>query len=33
VKKIAAMAANLNPSEHALHPELIAVVKSWKDHL
>lgn len=28
VKKIAAMVANLNPSEHALHPELIAAVKS-----
>ncbi len=28
VKKIAAMAANLNPSEHALYPEIIAVVKS-----
>jgi pimeloyl-ACP methyl ester carboxylesterase len=28
VKKIAAMAANLNPSEDALHPDFIAVVKS-----
>src|SRR5436190_14082859 len=28
VKKIAAMAANLNPSEDALHPEVIAVIKS-----
>jgi pimeloyl-ACP methyl ester carboxylesterase len=28
VKKIAAMSANLNPSEDALHPEVIAVVKS-----
>ena len=28
VKKIAAMASNLNPSEQAVHPEMIAVVKS-----
>ena len=28
VKKIAAMAANLNPSENALHPDVIAMVKS-----
>ena len=28
VKKIAAMASNLNPSENAVHPEMIAVVKS-----
>ena len=28
VKKIAAMAANLNPSEQAVQPEMIAVVKS-----
>jgi pimeloyl-ACP methyl ester carboxylesterase len=31
VKKIAAMAANLNPSEHAVQPEMIAVVKSMID--
>jgi pimeloyl-ACP methyl ester carboxylesterase len=28
VKKIAAMASNFNPSEQAVHPEMIAVVKS-----
>jgi pimeloyl-ACP methyl ester carboxylesterase len=28
VKKIAAMAANLNPSEEALHPDFLATVKS-----
>jgi pimeloyl-ACP methyl ester carboxylesterase len=28
VKKIAAMAANLNPTENALYPELIALIKS-----
>jgi pimeloyl-ACP methyl ester carboxylesterase len=28
VKKIAAMAANLNPSEDAVHPDVIAMVKS-----
>jgi pimeloyl-ACP methyl ester carboxylesterase len=31
VKKIAAMAANLNPSENALYPELIALIKSMID--
>jgi len=31
VKKIAAMAANLNPTEDAYHPEFIAVVKSMID--
>jgi len=28
VKKLAAMAANLNPSDEALHPEIIEVIKS-----
>jgi pimeloyl-ACP methyl ester carboxylesterase len=28
VKKIAAMAANLNPSENAVHPDVLAMVKS-----
>ena len=31
IKKIAAMAANLNPSEHALYPEVIGLVKSMLD--
>jgi pimeloyl-ACP methyl ester carboxylesterase len=31
VKKIAAMAANLNPSEDALYPEFLALVKSMMD--
>lgn len=31
VKKIAAMAANLNPSQEALHPEAIALIKSMVD--
>lgn len=31
VKKIAAMAANLNPSENAVYPELIALIKSMID--
>jgi pimeloyl-ACP methyl ester carboxylesterase len=31
VKKIAAMAANLNPSEHAIYPEVIALAKSMMD--
>jgi pimeloyl-ACP methyl ester carboxylesterase len=29
VKKIAAMAANLNPTAEALHPDTIALVKEW----
>jgi pimeloyl-ACP methyl ester carboxylesterase len=33
VRKIAAMAANLNPSEDALHPNVIAEVKSMIDAL
>lgn len=31
VKRIAAMAANLNPSEQALYPEFLALVKSMMD--
>lgn len=31
VKKIAAMAANLNPSEEALYPEVLAMIKSLID--
>jgi pimeloyl-ACP methyl ester carboxylesterase len=31
VKKIAAMAANLNPSEQAIYPEVIALAKSMMD--
>jgi pimeloyl-ACP methyl ester carboxylesterase len=31
VKKIAAMAANLNPSEQAVYPEAISGFKSWLD--
>jgi len=31
VKKIAAMAANLNPSEEAIRPEIIAFTKSFMD--
>ena len=33
VKKIAAMAANLNPSEEALYPEIIALMKSMMDSM
>ena len=33
VKKIAAMAANLNPSEEAFSPEVLALVKSMMDSL
>jgi pimeloyl-ACP methyl ester carboxylesterase len=33
VKKIASMAANLNPSENALYPEIIALVKSMVEAL
>jgi pimeloyl-ACP methyl ester carboxylesterase len=29
VKKVAAMAANLNPTDQALHPETIQLVKDW----
>ena len=31
VKKIVSMAANLNPSENALHPEVLALIKSMVD--
>lgn len=33
VKKIAAMAANLNPSEQAIYPEAISGFKSWLDSM
>jgi pimeloyl-ACP methyl ester carboxylesterase len=33
VKKIAAMAANLNPSEQAIYPEAISGFKSWLDSI
>ena len=33
VKKIAAMAANLNPSEDALHPESSPLIKSMMDSI
>jgi pimeloyl-ACP methyl ester carboxylesterase len=33
VKKIAAMAANLNPSEQAIYPEAIASLKSYLDSI
>lgn len=33
VKKIAAMAANLNPSEQAVYPEVIALIKSIMDSM
>lgn len=33
VKKIAAMAANLNPSEQAIYPEIIAAAKSMLDSI
>lgn len=33
VKKIAAMAANLNPSEQAVYPEAISGFKSWLDSM
>jgi pimeloyl-ACP methyl ester carboxylesterase len=33
VKKIAAMAANLNPSEQAVYPEVISGFKSWLDSI
>jgi pimeloyl-ACP methyl ester carboxylesterase len=33
VKKIAAMAANLNPSDQAIYPEVIAGFKSWLDSM
>jgi pimeloyl-ACP methyl ester carboxylesterase len=29
VKKIAAMAANLNPTSEALHPDTVAMIKQW----
>ena len=33
VKKIAAMAANLNPSDEALFPEAVALIKSMMDSM
>lgn len=33
VKKIAAMAANLNPTEEALYPEVLAMIKSMTDSI
>ena len=33
VKKIAAMAANLNPTEEAFYPEVLALVKSMVDSM
>ena len=33
VKKIAAMAANLNPTEEALYPEVLAMIKSMEDSI